>query len=943
LKGTNIQEANNPWEIQSLRFDVGWHNVLNYYDDVKVFEVSGPTPSGPVISSVTPIAATRLQTIYIYGSGFGNTPPQTVSVGDGSVDTVTSTTTPYMDICDRGKAQKTGDTSDGGENWAAGVTGPGVFCMVGIYLVSWSDNEIVLGGFGTALGTYGQGTWYIEAGDPLTVDVYTPEGHAAYTVTAEAELGSSSSVCIVSGSGVFSSVSATSLTVNVSPGQVLSGTVTLDAVNGWPGNCIIPLIGTPNWGTASSSWWLIDSWLPVGFCTRTANVQLTAPSTPGTYYLIFAFRAELTGNQVASGTNWAYGPDVWGDGNDIAEFSPAQISQAQQNGAALDNWLCVGGYQLLSVPASAITLVVGTPPAHYGITISGISTRGTSWWRDDGAGTIEIKEGQLMLMEATVTNTGDVVETFDLHVFYEDLETNPIKSFPLETFTLTLQPGVSTQADFVWNTRNDEPLTDSVHPHLYDLYATAHLPDADAIGVSSHIRVFPVILKNWLLAPQHENSPTTIKWEFPDNFIKDGSAAHNHRRNNPFYALCVWDNRFLTRDESIGLNWFDQGFDPVKPWLFYYGHGFISKDTPLRYYFVDISSWPVDACGDIRNAFEAWSNLNDPSKPELATGIFFQEVTSVTDANNPGKDAEILLHWQDLGNILEKGNNKGNPGGTNFAKLADGKWIANVYFNSRNPLGFDQPMGSLFYWYDTWYYGDPQLMPLGDHYEFPYAYHDYLPLYCTALHEIGHALGLTHLPEYYQSSQVREVMFNEETPGELGIDEIIGETRERALDLYSIPAPYCMVTIHSPAHLFVTDPLGRHIGFDSNTGSVVNDIPYGKISGFGVEPENATISWPLNGIYQIQLIGTATGDYTLTVEYITNTQTTTQTFKGTISPQEIKQYSVIIPEKVLPVGGYSFLIEGYTPAQPFTPYLALITILMAAFTIARRKTHRRTK
>jgi len=40
LKGTNIQEANNPWEIQSLRFDVGWHNVLNYYDDVKVFSAS---------------------------------------------------------------------------------------------------------------------------------------------------------------------------------------------------------------------------------------------------------------------------------------------------------------------------------------------------------------------------------------------------------------------------------------------------------------------------------------------------------------------------------------------------------------------------------------------------------------------------------------------------------------------------------------------------------------------------------------------------------------------------------------------------------------------------------------------------------------------------------------------------------------------------------------
>ena len=42
LKGINIPEANNPWEIKSLRFDVGWHEVKNYYDDVKVFETNPP-------------------------------------------------------------------------------------------------------------------------------------------------------------------------------------------------------------------------------------------------------------------------------------------------------------------------------------------------------------------------------------------------------------------------------------------------------------------------------------------------------------------------------------------------------------------------------------------------------------------------------------------------------------------------------------------------------------------------------------------------------------------------------------------------------------------------------------------------------------------------------------------------------------------------------------
>lgn len=49
LRGTDIPETNDPWEIQSLRFDVGWHQVMNYYDNVKVFEVSATPPPETVI------------------------------------------------------------------------------------------------------------------------------------------------------------------------------------------------------------------------------------------------------------------------------------------------------------------------------------------------------------------------------------------------------------------------------------------------------------------------------------------------------------------------------------------------------------------------------------------------------------------------------------------------------------------------------------------------------------------------------------------------------------------------------------------------------------------------------------------------------------------------------------------------------------------------------
>lgn len=45
----------------------------------------------------------------------------------------------------------------------------------------------------------------------------------------------------------------------------------------------------------------------------------------------------------------------------------------------------------------------------------------------------------------------------------------------------------------------------------------------------------------------------------------------------------------------------------------------------------------------------------------------------------------------------------------------------------------------------------------------------------------------------------------------------------------------------------------------------------------------------------------------------------------------------------VPVGGYSFSMEGYTATKPLTPYLALVAILTVVFTAIKSKTQRRTK
>ena len=151
------------------------------YNTIAVSSQSGQNPASgstgvpPVISSVSPISATLLQTITIQGSGFGNIQPQLLNIGDGSVDTVGGGTTPTIFILDE-------NTVSG---WQAGIQKNSTWGWdsIGIILESWSDTKIVLGGFGTALSTNGQGEWVLSPGDPILIDVQTLNGGANYTTT----------------------------------------------------------------------------------------------------------------------------------------------------------------------------------------------------------------------------------------------------------------------------------------------------------------------------------------------------------------------------------------------------------------------------------------------------------------------------------------------------------------------------------------------------------------------------------------------------------------------------------------------------------------------------------------------------------------------------------------------------------------------------------------
>jgi hypothetical protein len=173
----------------------------------------------------------------------------------------------------------------------------------------------------------------------------------------------------LSGSGTFAEISEENKTVEVEAGAALLGTVALRVLNTGPGFAVAPLIQTTTWGRHEDSWKVISNLRP-GESTWNAQVNERAPAASGTYYILFAFNLETNGASVASATNWASGPPVWDDGNDLADFGPSKVRQAQQFGCAVNLALSKEGYAPIYVPADAITVRVGAGSAGRAITPS---------------------------------------------------------------------------------------------------------------------------------------------------------------------------------------------------------------------------------------------------------------------------------------------------------------------------------------------------------------------------------------------------------------------------------------------------------------------------------------------------------------------------------------------------------------------------------------------
>ncbi|HTY46295.1 MAG TPA: hypothetical protein VMB46_01365, partial [Methanomassiliicoccales archaeon] len=195
------------------------------------------------------------------------------------------------------------------------------------------------------------------------------------------DLGSVGSVRIQSGSGSFASLTSSIKSIDVPTNAHLTGNVLLSSFNYWPGSSTVPLVGLSSWGAHSSSFWSVSGGLSNGSTSSSASVDLIAPSTVGTYAVVFAFRNETSGAYVASATSTLVGSPAWDDGNDLASMTSQQLSDAQMSGRTQVQWLMVDGFDQVWLPCDAIIITTYVPDNDPPFTTASLSgSSGQNGW-----------------------------------------------------------------------------------------------------------------------------------------------------------------------------------------------------------------------------------------------------------------------------------------------------------------------------------------------------------------------------------------------------------------------------------------------------------------------------------------------------------------------------------------------------------------------------------
>jgi hypothetical protein len=148
------------------------------------------------------------------------------------------------------------------------------------------------------------------------------------------------------GSAVINGVtlSASNPEITVQPGVVLEGYFEARVENVQPGGWITPVIGTASWTRRQFS--CIADWAPTGTSNQRYTFRITAPNTPGTYYIGIFAGWMYTCDEVASNDH----PANYDDGDDVWDMSSQRWEEVISNGQA-----STGPYQM---PGRAIRIVI---------------------------------------------------------------------------------------------------------------------------------------------------------------------------------------------------------------------------------------------------------------------------------------------------------------------------------------------------------------------------------------------------------------------------------------------------------------------------------------------------------------------------------------------------------------------------------------------------------
>lgn len=176
--------------------------------------------------------------------------------------------------------------------------------------------------------------------------------------TQSSDPGLTSSLFLLNGTINNQKIDPNNRTIIVNPGDHIIGNITTQYTSTYGSNAVMVFAHTPSFGDPAQQCVFDGNFATPDTNIKKFNIDNYAPTVPGTYHIIFAFRGEYTGQQVCSSTNWAYGNPVWYDGNDLANISQSLIDYANINGRAQINILVPPGYIMFFEPMTTVTIIV---------------------------------------------------------------------------------------------------------------------------------------------------------------------------------------------------------------------------------------------------------------------------------------------------------------------------------------------------------------------------------------------------------------------------------------------------------------------------------------------------------------------------------------------------------------------------------------------------------